>query len=404
MSTQAVVSTEVLDKWMAEMSDLLREVPDPVSAANRADQGLEDSGRLAQRIGLWFALAERRGHQNDGLRGVERIIRGMNDIDSKTGKTILSRLGAGDQWNVDDGLEAALAVVRRVIERNDELVHDGVGFAMRALVRAPQSRGAFRIIARVDRLDRGVLQRIAAELGGVDRRARSMVLNIVEEKLAGSGPDAFVSYVEALMAWWDGYDGDLRDELTSRLTPILNTEILHDFSKISAVAFERSTNAIANAGRMDEDRRRALIRELVPHSRDLAQRQPIAPPLAAQLRDEADGVIDRVMENADGLDPLAAAGFLLNVIDLLKTSSLRFDFAKRVIAAYGGWDIVRRAATIDILGREMWRFLGYAEPSPYEVEGLAEASEPFINVMEIELVEQLRSEIDALRLLSFPRV
>ena len=64
-----------------------------------------------------------------------------------------------------------------------------------------------------------------------------------------------------------------------------------------------------------------------------------------------------------------------------------------------------RAATIDVVAREMWRFLGrYADVGPVDVEGLAEASEPFIDLVELELVDQLRSELEALRLASFPRV
>ena len=61
------------------------------------------------------------------------------------------------------------------------------------------------------------------------------------------------------------------------------------------------------------------------------------------------------------------------------------------------------APRIVVLAR-LGELVGGTEATAIEVEGLAEASEPFINVMEIELVEQLRTEIDALRLLSFPRV
>lgn len=401
------VSTEVIEQWAEVFRPTIADAQHPDSEAAIIDGALSRDGNPSRRLGMWLALLDRRSpaEQHEALSGISRVLAEVSSIKTQTAVMLFGRMAADDLWLQPYAVEPCLRITSRIAQLNVDTRREVVTYALRTVARFPHRHEAVGAVGTFATLDDRTMHRIAAELPPIDGERRRVLLNIIEERLRAERPEMFVAYVEGLMTWWDSFDEAAREELAERLVPILNTEILRDFTQISALAFERTTNAIANAPQMDEELRRSLIRELVPHSRDLAARQPISPPLVARLESGDESVIDRVLENARDLDPLAAAGFLLNVIELLKTSALRFPFAERLIAAYGEYDIVRRAATIDILGREMWRFLGgYAEATAIEVEGLAEASEPFINVLEIELVEQLRTEIDALRLLSFPRV
>ncbi len=399
------VSTEVIERWADLMGPAIAGAANPPGQAAAIDHALSLDGNPSQRLGMWLALlrSDDVREKHEALAGIAHVLAEVSSIRTSTATMLFEQLSEDDLWLQPYAVERCLSTMWRIGELNPETRREVVSYALLLLTRYGTRHEAFDVIARFAAPDHRTLERIGTELPTLCSESRLTLLNLLEARIRAEAPHMFVSYVETLMQWWHAFDALEQEDLLERLTPILNSEILQDFTCISAHAFERAANAIAHADGLSEELRRSLIRELVPHSLDLAARQPLAPPLQARLEQGRPDVIDQVMVNSEALDPLAAAGFLLNIVRSLRSSPLRFTLAERLIAAYGDWDIVRRAATIDVLGREMWRHLGHSA-STHEVEGLAEASEPFIDAMEVELVEQLRGEIDTLRLLSFPRI
>lgn len=402
-----VIDPHVIERWAEEFRPAILQSERPDEEAAAIDNALSRDGNQSQRLGMWLALLDVPStvQQHEALRGIARVLAEIDGIDAPTAAMLLGRMSADDFWYQPFAVPMCTRIAGRLVTLEPGVADEVVGYGLRVVARYAERSEGIDLVGKHAPMRERNIQRLCAELPLLDRTSLVSLLDVLEDRMRTEDPDMFVPYVEGLMTWWDTFDEASREILKQRLVPILNTEILRDFTKISAKKFERATNAIGNAEQMDDELRRNLIRELVPHSRDLADRQPVSPPLRARLEADDESVLDQVFENANVLDPLAAAGFLINVIDVLKTSPMRFTFAERMLRTYAEWDIVRRAATIDVVGREMWRFLGrYADVNPVDVEGLAEASEPFIDVVEMELVDHLRGELDALRLASFPRV